>query len=167
MIINRVWCMPNSLTFSIKPIKELIDKYKNGFTIDPFARDCKIADSTNDLDPSTSAQHHMDYLDFLKTFDDNSVDTVLFDPPYSLRQVSECYKKVKGFCTTEDTQSSPMGKSRKELTRIVKKGGYVISFGWSSNGVGKKYGFEIVEILLVPHGGSHHDTICVVEKKIS
>ena len=28
-----------------------------------------------------------------------------------------------------------------------------------------KYGFEIQEILLVPHGGWHNDTIVVVERK--
>jgi hypothetical protein len=26
-------------------------------------------------------------------------------------------------------------------------------------------GFELLEILLVPHGGSHNDTICTVERK--
>ncbi len=26
MTINRVWCMPNKFTFSIKPIKELLDR---------------------------------------------------------------------------------------------------------------------------------------------
>lgn len=66
MLINRIWAMPNSRTFSIKPIAALIEKYKTGFTIDPFARDCKIADVTNDLDPETSAEFHMDYMDFLK-----------------------------------------------------------------------------------------------------
>lgn len=28
MIINKTWSMPNSETFSIKPIRELIDRYK-------------------------------------------------------------------------------------------------------------------------------------------
>jgi len=165
MKINRIWAMPNSLTFTIKPIKDLINNYKIGFIIDPFAKDCKIADVTNDIDPNTSADNHLDYLEFLKRFDNESVDCVLFDPPYSLRQLSEVYRKVRGSCTTQDTQSNPMTKSRPELQRIVKTGGYVISFGWSSGGVGNKYGFEIVEVLLVPHGGAHNDTICVVERK--
>lgn len=30
----------------------------------------------------------------------------------------------------------------------------------------KKYGFEIIEILLVAHGGWHNDTIVTVEKKV-
>jgi len=28
MVINKTWSMPNKETFSIKPIRELIDKYR-------------------------------------------------------------------------------------------------------------------------------------------
>lgn len=42
---------------------------------------------------------------------------------------------------------------KKEISRIVKLGGKVITFGWNSGGIGYKYGFEIKRILLVPHGG--------------
>ena len=47
--------MPNSETFSIKPIRELIDKYREeGMVIvDPFARNSDIGTITNDLDPDT------------------------------------------------------------------------------------------------------------------
>ena len=34
----------------------------------------------------------------------------------------------------------------------------------NTNKLGKTKGFEIQEILLVPHGGWHNDTICTVEK---
>jgi len=27
MVLNRIWAMPNKNTFSIKPIRELIEKY--------------------------------------------------------------------------------------------------------------------------------------------
>jgi hypothetical protein len=55
---------------------------------------------------------------------------------------------------------------KNEIARIVKPGGTVLSFGWNSNGVGKNRGFEIIEILLVAHGGQHNDTICIAEKKL-
>ena len=32
-------------------------------------------------------------------------------------------------------------------------------------GIGKNRGFEMIEILLVPHGGSKNDTIVTVEQK--
>ena len=44
-------------------------------------------------------------------------------------------------------------------------GGIVISCGWNTQGMGKQNGFEIIEILLVCHGGAHNDTIVTVERK--
>ena len=38
-------------------------------------------------------------------------------------------------------------------------------FGWNSSGVGIKRGMKLIEVLLVPHGGSHNDTIVTVERK--
>lgn len=158
--------MPNSNTFSIKPIKELIEKYATGKIVDPFANSNKLATVTNDLDTQYDTDYHMDALDFLKTFDDNSVDTVLYDPPYSPRQVSECYKNLGQTVNMQTTQASYWSKQKEQIGRIVKKDGIVITCSWNSGGIGKKYGFEIQEILLVSHGGWHNDTIVVVEKKI-
>jgi hypothetical protein len=41
----------------------------------------------------------------------------------------------------------------------------VLSFGWNSAGMGKKYGFEQIEIMLVCHGAAHNDTICLAERR--
>ena len=45
-------------------------------------------------------------------------------------------------------------------------GGVVISFCWDSQGIGKKRGFEIIEIRLVCHGACHNDTIITVDRKV-
>ena len=167
MQINRKWCMPNKNTFDIKPIKEIIDKYMiDGVIIDPFANKNKIATITNDLDEQYDTNYHMDATDFLKMFEDNSVDMVLYDPPYSPRQVSECYKNLGKTVNMKTTQASYWSNQKKEIGRILKPNGIVITCGWNSGGIGKKYGMEIQEILLVPHGGWHNDTIVTVEKKI-
>lgn len=167
MQINRKWHMPNKNTFDIKPIKELIDKYMvEGIIIDPFANKNKIATITNDLDEQYDTDYHMDAMDFLRMFEDNSVDMVLYDPPYSPRQVSECYKKLGKTVNMKTTQASYWSNQKKEIGRILKPNGIVITCGWNSGGIGKKYGMEIQEILLVPHGGWHNDTIVTVEKKI-
>ena len=91
---------------------------------------------------------------------------VLYDPPYSPRQVSECYKALNKTVNMQTTQSSYWGNQKKEISRIVKQDGIVITCGWNSGGIGKSNGFEIIEILLVPHGGWHNDTIITVEKKL-
>lgn len=170
MWINRKWAMPNSNTFSIPPIRKLMEKYidfeGDWFIIDPFANNSKLATVTNDLDPQYNTDYHMDALDFLKMFDDNSVDAVLYDPPYSPRQVSECYTRLGKTVDMQTTQASYWSNQKKEIARIVKWGGFVFTCGWNSGGIGKKYGFEIQEILLVPHGGWHNDTIVVVDRKV-
>lgn len=159
--------MPNKNTFEIKPIKEFIhSNIVEGVIIDPFANKNKIANITNDLDSQYNTDYNLDALDFLKLFKDNSVDMVLYDPPYSPRQVSECYTKLGKTVNMQTTQASYWTNHKKEISRIVKKGGKVITFGWNSGGIGKKYGFEIKKILLVAHGGWHNDTICTLEIKI-
>lgn len=167
MKIERKWSMPNKNTFDIKPIKELLanEVDNSKLWIDPFTNKNKIATITNDLNPEYDTTHHMDALEFLKMFDDNSVDGVLYDPPYSPRQVSECYKHIGYNVTQETTRASFWGNHKKEISRIVKPCGKVITFGWNSGGIGMKYDFEIKHILLVPHGGWHNDTICTVEIK--
>ncbi|MBQ6253022.1 hypothetical protein [Ruminococcus sp.] len=165
--IERVWAMPNKNTFKIKPIERLIGETVDLslLWIDPFANQNKIASVTNDLNTDYDTDYHLDALEFLKMFDDNSVDGVLYDPPYSPRQVSECYNDVGYSVTWDTTKASFWGNHKREISRIVKIGGRVITFGWNSGGIGNKYGFEIERILLVPHGGWHNDTICTVEIK--
>ena len=168
---SRVWSMPNKHTYDIKPIKELIERYLVNVTddmvsIDPFANKSKLAKITNDLDKNYDTSYHMDAKDFLEMFDDDSVDFVLYDPPYSPRQVSECYKELGLSVNKETTQSSYWKNFKDQIKRITKKDGIVISFGWNSGGIGKTNGFEIIEVMLVPHGGAHNDTIVTVERKI-
>lgn len=166
ILIERVWAMPNKNTFEIKPIHDLIEEeMTDGLWIDPFANRNKFASITNDLNPIFDTDYHLDALDFMKLFDTASVDGVLYDPPYSPRQVSECYNDVGYNVTWDTTKASFWGNHKREISRIVRVGGKVITFGWNSGGIGSKYGFEIERILLVPHGGWHNDTICTVEIK--
>ena len=159
--------MPNGNTFDIPPIKDFILRNSVGeLSVDPFANKNRIAKITNDLDHTYGCTYSLDALEFLKLFKDECVDVLYFDPPYSPRQISECYKKLGRSVNMETTQSSFWSKLKIEISRIVKPGGIVLSFGWNSGGIGMKYGFSMTEILLVAHGGAHNDTICTAEIKI-
>ena len=166
MLIERAWAMPNKWTFTIKPIKKLLQQeLDEGQWIEPFSGKSKLNTIKNDIDPNSEADYHIDALDFLKGFDDNSVHGVLFDPPYSVRQVSECYKKHGYPVTMETTQSKWYADIRDQIARVCNN--KVISFGWNSNGIGKTRGFELNRILLIAHGGPHNDTIVTVERNFS
>lgn len=163
MKINRVWSMPNKWTFKIKPIKELLDKYVGKGWIDPMAGRNSPAEITNDLDPESPAKYHQDALEFLKEQKDESAKGIIFDPPFSYEKAKRLYKQKY-----PDTQVffNYIRSCKRELCRIVKVGGYVILCGWSSNGLGKKNGFELLEVLFVAHGWHTNDTVVTVEKKI-
>ena len=168
MNITRSWAMPNKNTFEIAPIKDLLERYITPFdeVVDPFANNCEWGTITNDLDPQYKTDYHMDATDFLKMLPDRCADVVLYDPPFSPRQVMECYKKFGMSVNMETTQASYWSKQKEQIARIIKPNGIVITCGWNSGGIGKKHGFEIVEILLVAHGGWHNDTIVTVERKV-
>ena len=165
VLIERTWAMPNKWTFTIKPIKELLDQeFTNGIWADPFAGKNSPATITNDLNPKMPTTYHMDALEFMRKFDTNSIDGVLFDPPYSSRQVKECYE---GFGSGKlwDGRTSFWSDIKNEIAGVVKPNGKVICFGWNSGGCGMSRGFTLKRILLVPHGSTRNDTICTVEIK--
>lgn len=171
MKFSRVWAMPSHETFSVKPIGEFVKRYlqDSNVSIDPFARDCDWATHTNDLNPTSTASHNMDAEKFVRYMASTDVrpDLVIFDPPYSPRQISECYKGVGLPVGMKETQSALLYKRvRDAIDEIAPAGGIVLSFGWNTVGMGKKRGYEIIEIMLVCHGGAHNDTICLAERKL-
>lgn len=170
MIMSREWAMPNHDTFSIKPIGSFVQRYLSHSTVsvDPFARNKRWSTHTNDLNPTTEAECHMKAFDFLAMLVSKGVkaDLVVFDPPYSLRQTKECYEGIGIKFTYEDTLNVGLWQNEKKIcNELLSDNGVFLQFGWHSNAMGKKYGFEIQEILLVAHGRSHNDTICVAEKR--
>lgn len=169
--MRRVWAMPNPSTFDIPPIRTLVKSYlhKSGVSVDPFARNKRWATHTNDLNPDTAAEHHMEAAEFLGMLDAQGVraDMGLFDPPYSLRQCAEVYESVGRAVTMCDTQIFGRWTEHKALmAKLVVPQGVVMSFGWNSQGMGLQNGFEILELLIVCHGGAHNDTIVTVERKL-
>jgi hypothetical protein len=108
----------------------------------------------------------MDAEEFCRCVKIPCVDLALFDPPYSPRQISEHYRAAGLEVNQQDTQSAALYKRvRDALDPLIAPGGICLSFGWSSNGMGKGRGYVIEEVLLVAHGGAHHDTICIAERK--
>lgn len=159
--------MPNKWTFQIPPIAELLSRYVGDGKgwLDPFAGMTSPAEFTNDLNPEAKAIFHMDALEFLKQLK-GQYKGILFDPPYSYRQMQECYQGIGGGAITARHTTNFYGDLRETIENLIIPGGIAISFGWNSIGMGKTHGFEIIEILLVCHGRAHNDTIVTVDRKI-
>lgn len=167
---DRSWAMPNEDTFDIDPIRELVlEEVENsdGLWVDPFSGGSTIADVTNDLNPEIESDRTMKAVEFLQEFDDGEVDGgVLFDAPYSPRQIKECYESVGLEVTKETTQSRFWSDVKDQIERICCSGATVVTCGWNSGGVGDRRGFQTRRILLVAHGGWHNDTIVTVDDRV-
>lgn len=184
IVLERARSTPSAWTFTIKPIKALLERYVpsgDNNWVDPFAGKNSPAQWRNDHNPEMNAQWHMDakyFCDELVSGNLSYVNSncrfpiekpfagVLFDPPYSYRQISEHYKMMGMKATQLDTSTQFYSRVMNSICDSIQPNGCAISFGWNSNGFGKNRGFEIVEILLVAHGTHHNDTIVTVERKI-
>lgn len=158
--------MPDKHTFRIKPVAELLKRYEpfdNWF--DPFSGYWSSAGLRNDLNKDIEAEFHLPAEEFCRYLKTESFDGCLFDPPYSLHQVKEVYDGIGLALNYDDTTLFPTNV-KKVAAKKIKVGGYAICFGWDTTGFGKSRGFELLEILLVCHGGRHNDTIVTVEKKV-
>jgi len=144
----------------MKSIRQLFGRYEVGAGwADPFAGENSPAEITNDIEGRGNV-HSMDALEFLRSLENQSATGVLFDPPYSVEQCLRRYTPKQGGTAG---RAEYWAKCKDEISRICKPGGHVISFCWDSVGMGKKRGFEIIEIMLICHGACHNDTVVTVD----
>lgn len=171
MMFSRTWAMPHGDTFSVRPIGEFVQRYMghSRLSVDPFARNNDWATYTNDINPSTRAQRHLDAETFLLELAREgvaNVDLAILDPPYSPRQISECYKEAGLKVGMKDTQNAALyARVKAALLPLLAPHATILSFGWNSAGMGQKHGFEILEVMLCAHGAAHNDTICMAERR--
>lgn len=125
---------------------------------------------TNDLNPKFNSTYNMEANDFAELMEREGklFDLVLFDPPYSLRQLKEQYESIGQKLPLWQTQNK-WGRARNALAKCIAPGGYAISFGWESSGFGRSRGFEIQEVHVLNQAGhaDRYDLIITVEKKVA
>lgn len=167
--INYEWAMPSKWTFTIAPIKSLVnEEFTDGLWIDPFCGRYSPAQVRNDLDPSVvHAQTHLDALTFLLQQPSDTYDGAYLDPPYSFTKAAQLYKSFgKEKLQFGVANMRYWALLKDQLARVIKPGGKIISCGWSSGGLGKGRGFKKTRLLVVNHGGMKNDTLILVEKRI-
>jgi hypothetical protein len=148
----------------MKPVRQLLVKYGVGAEwADPFAGENSPAELTNDIE-GRGNKFQLDALEFLKGLPSASVIGVLFDPPYS---VDQCLRNYTPKHNGTAGRTEYWSQCKIEIARIIKPGGTVISFCWDSSGIGKKRGFEIIEVMLLCHGACHQDTVITVDRALS
>jgi hypothetical protein len=132
-------------------------------SINPFAHcEYKLAKISNGSTPYSD--YNIEPMDFLKMFKNNSVDIVISDAPCNTTFLKDYYEN-SGFALKRGWQNNYYSLLKKEVSRIVKDNGYVISVGYNSNGIGKSNGFSVTDITIMY--GVPHDLYVMIERKKS
>jgi site-specific DNA-methyltransferase (adenine-specific) len=118
---NEVLIYPENVTAVIKQIDTA------SFTNDQ-ALNSYFPEDTNEVIPEIHFDkveigdgnfiYHGDNMDVLKSLPDNSIDSIVTDPPYGLK-----------FMKAKWDHDVPSKEFWKECLRVIKPGGYVLSFG--------------------------------------
>lgn len=155
--IDHIRCPLHRYTFSVKPIRNWVERTCEGNVLNLFAGNTRLAvnETRNDLDPAMPADYHLDALDFLRSWTGPKFQTVLLDPPYAYRKSMELYKGI--VC-------SPFRQLKDAIGDCLQPEGIVITFGYHSVVMGKGRGYQIERLALFSHGGAIHDTIASVER---
>lgn len=162
MKMSRVWAMPSRHTFEIPPIGEFFGRWIHGVSVDPFCGHNPRTTYHNDL--GYGGKDAVEWLNDLVA-EGVKCDTFVLDPPYSPRQISECYQSIGLAVSGKDTQNANLyARVREAALPLLNDRAILLSFGWNSVGFGKKHSAIIEEILMVCHGGAHNDTICMAER---
>lgn len=165
MKFNRVRENLSRWTFDIPSVAQLLGRYVSGGKgwADPFAADSRFAEWTNDLNPRARAQYHMEAEDFIREVLPSGLNGIIFDPPYSKRQISECYTGIGLKATQEDTSELFYNRVKRAFENKVRPGGWCISMGYSTRGV---YGWEDIELLdVVANNDGAYDILVLVQRK--
>lgn len=176
----------SSEPFSNPHIRKVIDRVLNdvmydtcgnALIVDPFARDSFTSRLpsciTNDLNTEFNTDYNLEFKDFAKALQGQfhlfmkPIDLILFDPPYSLRQLKDCYDGIGKDLDLWQTQN--MWKEGKDiLATMMRPGSYAISLGWTTAGFGKKRGFEKREIHIFEQAAreDRYSLLLTVEQKV-
>lgn len=173
MIFSRAFAFPTKDTFRCPPIGAFVRRYlkESTISVDCFARNNAWCTFTNDLNPNTLAEYHLDVRDFLQHLIERKVvaDIVIFDPPFSPTQYGQYLNEFGRKMTFLDGQRTQGWSKEKALVdKLLGVGGVYLQFGWGSHGMNSSgfSGYAIEEILLCCHGPGTPDTICMAERKV-
>lgn len=175
--------MITSEPFKAPAIRRVIDHYINkrmyatngdAVMVDPFARSSFTTTYpnfiTNDLNPEFDTKYNLEFKDFAKEMelDCRRFDLMLFDPPYNLSQLKLQYDNIGHDLELWQTQR-PWTDGKNMFAKMMKPNSYVISFGWSTFGMGVRRGFEKVAIYnFEQYGGDkgRYNLLMTVERKV-
>lgn len=118
---------PNGETFSATKIKDWVEQNLTGRVLNACAGETRLNHGNeiiqNDIDPGRDADLHHDVTDLDEVLETASIDTVVYDPPYSENQARETYG-IDGLPDPKAVAST--------FDSLLKEEGTIIQWGFST-----------------------------------
>lgn len=131
-------------------------------SLDPFARNCPAFSHTNDIDPNTKAQTHLDALVFMqaqKTLE-REFDLIWFDPPFSSRQSNEIYEGHVNVYT----DPGYLKRLYSTIPYLLSKGGFFVKWGYNTNNPMPSI-LKLEDLFMFPQGANKNDVLVSIYRR--
>jgi len=147
-------------TFDTWEVREVVEDALQGRVLNATAGKTELRHGSgeivrNDINPDIPADSRHDVCCIDEHYPTDSFDTVIFDPPFDAGQAE---KRYEGFHAKEVTAA------REALAGLVKPGGVMIEFGWSSHGAAAYHGWAREELHIFQRGPCLPDVFGFVDR---
>lgn len=146
-------------TFRTKMVRDIVEDHLTGRVLNACAGKTELTHTAeivrNDLNPDRDAEYHYDVCEIDEHFDENSFDTVVFDPPFDQAQADEHYKSM---------HARQLEPARQALATLVRPGGAIIELGWNAHGASSYPGWSRDELHIFQRGPCLQPVFLVVDR---
>ena len=146
---------PTRWTFEMPLLRKWVEEHSHGKVLNLFAGKVKLDldEYRVDMSPEYNPDLNMEAESAIRKFilEGRFFDTVILDPPYSMRMAREKYNG-----------RYYVGKFAKILNlvpRVLDRNGIVITLGYKTGEMSASRGFVVKAICLIHQGGGHDDII--------
>lgn len=149
-------------TFETKMVRDVVEGALTGRVLNACAGKTRLNHDDvvrNDLNPEVEADLHVDVVEIDQEFDECTMDSVVFDPPYDQTQADEHYEGM------HDRQRGP---ARRKLAGLVRPGGVFVELGWNDHSPARCIdGWSRRELHIYRRGPSYQPVFLTIDERSS
>lgn len=150
---------PNRWTFRSDKIREWVEEQLTGRVLNACAGRTKLVHDDriirNDIDEDRDADLHLDVCEIADELEAGSIDTVVYDPPFSQYQATRSY---------EGRDVGDDGVAKQQFDELLRPGGRVIQLGYSTTCMPMNLGYPRRAVAVFNTLGRMNDYLGVVDE---
>jgi len=151
---------PNRWTFRSDKIREWVEARLQGRVLNACAGKTMLVHDAeivrNDIDEDRDADIHVDVCEIGDELKAASLDTVVYDPPFSQYQSTRSY---------DGREVGDDALAKRQFDDLLAPGGRFIQFGFTTTGMPMSLGYERREVAVFNTLGRMNDYLAVVDEK--